>query len=174
MFRNNLSHILIQLPLADLNSQDLSSPFLCSSSPVPSDSPSNLAVTYMGNSSIFLSWSVGFDGYSNLSSVVISYEVDRYPQDGTRSQTFVMGTSATLTGLYPYSNYTIHVRLTNAVGLVSNPTNITSTTISLSEPLLLMLYWFNPSTTTGPAAPTITSLVADSSTQLTITWVVSI
>ena len=117
-----------------------SSPFLCSSSPVPPDSPSNLVVTYTDNSSISLSWSVGFDGYSNLSSVVISYEVDRYPQDGTRSQTFSMGTSATLTGLYPYSNYTIHVRLTNAVGLVSNPTNITSTTMSLSEPLLLMLY----------------------------------
>ena len=98
---------------------------LCSSSPVPPDSPSSLVVEYTGNSSISLSWSVGFDGYSNLPSVVISYEVDRYPQDGTRSQTFPMGTSATLTGLYPYSNYTIHVRLTNAVGLVSNPTNIT-------------------------------------------------
>ena len=31
-----------------------------------------------------------------------------------------------------------------------------------------MLHWFNPSTTTGPVAPTITSLVAGSSIQLTI------
>ena len=123
---------------AVINSSYLSSPFLCSSSPVPPDSPSNLTVTYTGNSSISLSWSVGFDGYSNLSSVVINYEVDRYPQDGTRSQTFPMGTSATLTGLHPYSNYTIHVRLTNALGLASNPINITSNTISLSESQLLM------------------------------------
>ena len=75
-------------------------------------------------------------------------------------------------GLYPYSNYTIHVRLTNALGLASNPINITSTTISFSESLLLINY-FNPSTTTGPGAPTITSLVADSSTQMTIMWAVS-
>ena len=105
------------------------------SSPVPPDPPSNVMVTSVGNSSLSLSWTNGFDGFSPLSNVVISYEVDRYPQEGTQAQTFPMGTSATLVGLHPYSNYTLHVSLTNAVGLISNPTNITVTTLSLSKSL---------------------------------------
>eukprot|EP00731_Ephydatia_muelleri_P009460 Em0005g46a len=124
---------------------------------VPPDPPSNVMVTSVGNSSLSLSWTNGFDGFSPLSNVVISYEVDRYPQEGTQAQTFPMGTSATLVGLHPYSNYTLHVSLTNAVGFISNPTNITVTTLSLR-----------------PMAPAITSVVAMSSTQVTIMWTVSI
>eukprot|EP00731_Ephydatia_muelleri_P009424 Em0005g10a len=124
---------------------------------VPLDPPSNVMVTSVGNSSLSLSWTNGFDGFSPLSNVVISYEVDRYPQEGTQAQTFPMGTSATLVGLHPYSNYTLHVSLTNAVGFISNPTNITTTTLSLR----LM-------------APAITSVVAMSSTQVTIMWTPSI
>ena len=105
------------------------------SSPVPPDPPSNVMVTSVGNSSLSLSWTNRFDGFSPLSNVVISYEVDRYPQEGTQAQTFPMGTSATLVGLHPYSNYTLHVSLTNAVGFISNPTNITVTTLSLSKSL---------------------------------------
>eukprot|EP00731_Ephydatia_muelleri_P009423 Em0005g9a len=114
-------------------------------------------VTSVGNSSLSLSWTNGFDGFSPLSNVVISYEVDRYPQEGTQAQTFLMGTSATLVGLHPYSNYTLHVSLTNAVGFISNPTNITVTTLSLR-----------------PIAPAITSVVAMSSIQVTIMWTPSI
>eukprot|EP00731_Ephydatia_muelleri_P009429 Em0005g15a len=117
----------------------------------PPDPPSNVMVTSVGNSSLSLSWTNGFDGFSPLSNVVISYEVDRYPQEETQAQTFPMGTSATLVGLHPYSNYTLHVSLTNAVGFISNPTNITVTTLSLR-----------------PMAPAITSVVAMSSTQVTI------
>ncbi|KAL5494525.1 hypothetical protein EMCRGX_G015877 [Ephydatia muelleri] len=124
---------------------------------VPPDPPSNVMVTSVGNSSLSLSWTNGFDGFSPLSNVVISYEVDRYPQEGTQAQTFPMGTSATLVGLYPYSNYTLHVSVTNAVGFISNPTNITVTTLSLR-----------------PMAPAITSVVAMNSTQVTIMWTVSI
>eukprot|EP00731_Ephydatia_muelleri_P009428 Em0005g14a len=120
---------------------------------VPSDPPSNVMVTSVGNSSLSLSWTNGFDGFSPLSNVVISYEVDRYPQEGTQAQTFPMETSATLVDLHPYSNYTLHVSLTNAVGFISNPTNITVTTLSLR-----------------PMAPAITSVVAMSSTQVTIMW----
>eukprot|EP00731_Ephydatia_muelleri_P009435 Em0005g21a len=120
---------------------------------VPPDPPSNVMVTSVGNSSLSLSWTNGFNGFSPLSNVVISYEVDRYPQKGTQAQTFPMGTSATLVGLHPYSNYTLHVSLTNAVGFISNPTNITVTTLSLR-----------------PMAPAITSVVAMSSTQVTIMW----
>ncbi|KAL5494527.1 hypothetical protein EMCRGX_G015879 [Ephydatia muelleri] len=120
---------------------------------VPPDPPSNVMVTSVGNSSLSLSWTNGFDGFSPLSNVVISYEVDRYPQEETQAQTFPMGTSATLVGLHPYSNYTLHVSLTNAVGFISNPTNITVTTLSLR-----------------PMAPAITSVVAMSSTQVTIMW----
>ena len=110
------------------------------SSPVPPDSPSNVMVTSVGNSSLSLSWTNGFDGFSPFSNVVISYEVDRYPQEGTQAQTFPMGTSATLVGLHPYSNYTLHVSLTNAVGFISNPTNINVTTLSLSKSLELNWY----------------------------------
>ncbi|KAL5494513.1 hypothetical protein EMCRGX_G015863 [Ephydatia muelleri] len=120
---------------------------------VPPDPPSNVMVTSVGNSSLSLSWTNGFDGFSPLSNVVISYEVDRYSQEGTQAQTFPMGTSATLVGLHPYSNYTLHVSLTNAVGFISNPTNITVTTLSLR-----------------PMAPAITSVVAMNSTQVTIMW----
>eukprot|EP00731_Ephydatia_muelleri_P009431 Em0005g17a len=123
------------------------------SSPVPPDPPTNVMVTSVGNSSLSLSWTNGFNGFSPLSNVVISYEVDRYPQEGTQAQTFPMGTSATLVGLHPYSNYTLHVSLTNAVGFISNPTNITATILSLR-----------------PMAPAITSVVAMSSTQVTIMW----
>ena len=105
------------------------------SSPVPPDPPSNVMVPSVGNSSLSLSWTNGFDGFSPLSNVVISYEVDRYSQEGTQAQTFPMGTSATLVGLHPYSNYTLHVSLTNAVGLTGNPTNITVTILSLSKSL---------------------------------------
>ena len=103
--------------------------------PVPPDPPSNLMVTSVGNSSISLSWTNGSNGYSPFSNVTISYEVDRYPEDGTRAQTFPMGTSAVLVGLHPYSNYTIHVTLSNVVGFTSNPTNTTATTLSLSKSL---------------------------------------
>ena len=105
------------------------------SSPVPPDPPSNVMVTSVGNSSLSLSWTNGFDGFSPLSIVVISYEVDRYPQEGTQAQNFSMGTSATLVGLHPYSNYTLHVSLTNAVGFISNPTYLTAITASLSKSL---------------------------------------
>eukprot|EP00731_Ephydatia_muelleri_P009426 Em0005g12a len=124
---------------------------------VPPDPPTNVMVTSVGNSSLSLSWTNGFDGFSPPSNVVISYEVDRYPQEGTQAQTFPMGTSATLVGLHPYSNYTLHVSLTNAVGFISNPTNITATILSLR-----------------PMAPAITSVVAMSSTQVTIMWTPSI
>ena len=103
------------------------------SSPVHLDPPSNVMVTSVGNSSLSLSWTNGFNGFSPLSNVVISYEVDRYPQEGTQAQTFPMGTSATLVGLHPYSNNTLHVRLVNAAGVISRPANITVSTVSLSK-----------------------------------------
>ena len=102
--------------------------------PVPPDTPSNLVVTNAASSSISLSWTNGFNGYSPLVSVLISYEVDRYPQEGTRNQTFPFETTATLIGLHSNSSYTIHVRLVNAAGLISNPANITQKTVLFSKP----------------------------------------
>lgn len=100
---------------------------------VPPNSPSDLTASEVSNSSISVRWTNGFDGYSPLVNVSISYSVDRYPQDGIHVQSLPLITSATLSGLHPYSNYSINVSLTNAVGLTSNPSNIVVTTLSLSE-----------------------------------------
>ena len=100
---------------------------------VPPDSPTELVVSHIGNSSISINWNNGFDGYSPLVGVNISYASDRYPQDGTTELALPLDTAATLSNLHPYSNYYITVSLTNAVGLTSNPSIITVATLSLSE-----------------------------------------
>ena len=51
-----------------------------------------------------------------------------------------LGTTAVLSALYPYSNYTIDVSLTNAVGLTSISSNIIVATLSLSELQLLQAF----------------------------------
>ena len=100
---------------------------------VPPNSPTGLFNSYVDNSSISINWTNGFDGYSPLVGINISYTSDRYPQDGTTERALPLGTAATLSNLHPYSNYYINVSLTNAVGLTSNPSNISVATLSLSE-----------------------------------------
>ena len=106
---------------------------LCVFCTVPPSPPSGLNAFAVDKSSISIRWTNGFDGYSPLVFVNISYSVNRYPQDGISVLSLPLITSANLSGLYPYSSYSIAVKLTNAVNLTSNPSNIVVTTLSLSE-----------------------------------------
>lgn len=109
---------------------------------VPPSPPYGLNAFAVDNSSISLEGTNEFNGYSSLVFVVISYSVDRYPEDGISVLTLSLNSSnsicrlhclPTLSGLHPYSNYSINVSLTNAVGLTSDSSNIVVTTLSLSE-----------------------------------------
>ena len=73
-----------------------------------------------------VSWSYGVQWLLPLTNVIISYEVDRYLQDGTSAQTLPLQTSATLGGLYPHATYTIHIRVVWVASIPMPPTPSTS------------------------------------------------
>ena len=101
---------------------------------VPPDPPSNLVITNTDTYTISLSWSSGFTGYSPLVNVSISYESPNYlGLEGTMYLTLPVVYSATLSGLHPNANYSIHVALVNAAGFTSSFTTIQTSTPSFSK-----------------------------------------
>ncbi|KAL5494171.1 hypothetical protein EMCRGX_G015449 [Ephydatia muelleri] len=124
---------------------------------VPPNPPTNLIVTDRAASTISLSWSNGFNGNSPLVNVSISYESPNYiGVEGTMYLILPEVYSATLSGLHPNANYSIHVALLNAAGFTSTSTTVLTSTLSLR----LM-------------APSITTLYASSSVQLVMTWTIT-
>ena len=101
---------------------------------VPPDPPTNLVVSDVTEDSVSLSWTNGFDGYSELTSAVVRYQADqtKYPGDPLRE--LVVDTppfdSASLTSLTPFTTHTITVSLVNAVG-EGEPNSTSTTTLSL-------------------------------------------
>ncbi len=87
-----------------------------SGSPTVPAAPSGLAVTATTSTSVSLSW--------NASSGATGYNVYR----GTTKAASVTGTSATITGLSPSTQYTFNVTATNTAGESAHSANVTATT----------------------------------------------
>ena len=101
---------------------------------MPPNPPTNLIVTDRAASTISLSWSNGFNGNSPLVNVSISYESPNYiGVEGTMYLILPEVYSATLSGLHPNANYSIHVALVNAAGFTSTFTTVLTSTLSLRK-----------------------------------------
>ena len=82
------------------------------------DPVSNLQNTTQTNTTISLTWALGFDGRESIDSVTVTYAAVSN-NDGASEGTAPLGASATahmLTGLQPLTNYNVCVIATNNVG----------------------------------------------------------
>ena len=85
---------------------------------VPPDPVSNLQNTTQTNTTISLTWALGFDGRESIDSVTVTYAAVSN-NDGASEGTAPLGASTTahmLTGLQPLTNYNVCVIATNNVG----------------------------------------------------------
>ena len=94
---------------------------------VPPDPVSNLQNGTVTDTTITISWALGFDGRESIDSVTVTYTaVSNNDGDSTGSVPLgASATSTTLTGLQPFTNYSISVETCNSVGCVENtPVNV--------------------------------------------------
>lgn len=143
---------------------------------MPPDPPSNITITNKNATSISLNWNTGFDGNSPLVNVSISYWSSNYPNDGTQYVLLPLVYSSTLSGLHPNANYSIRITLVNALGVSSTLVTLVSSTLSLSELLLLYSFAYSKLVICVKAlvAPSVSALYAINSTQLAMRWMVSV
>ena len=95
--------------------------------------PPTVLITNIYTTTISLSWSSGFTGYSPLANVIISYNSSNYISEGTQILSLPAVYSTILTGLHPNTNYSIQIALINVAGFNSSPTTVTASTVPISK-----------------------------------------
>ena len=109
------------------------SPSPLSLSPVPPGPPTNLQVTGQTTTTLSISWTnPTFNGFSDIAS----FRVQVTERGSTFPYTFIGDeetTTFTLTGLLPFTNYTVRLFVRNAVGLEGQPAETTGMTDSLCK-----------------------------------------
>jgi hypothetical protein len=134
--------------------QNVSYTFTLTVKEVP-DPVINLTATDVSESSVRLEWTLGFNGYANISGVRVEYIATgnyHMPHSGNESFSGSTISQGIITGLQPFTNYTFNVYVINSVG-ESSPVQL----IVMTLPLV-------------PNAPTLDSVIADNSTSLLIMW----
>ena len=102
-------------------------------SPVPPGPPTNLQVTGQTTTTLSISWTnPTFNGFSDIAS----FRVQATGRGNTFQYTFNGDedtTTFTLTGLLPFTNYTVRLFVSNAVGLEGQPDETMGMTDSLRK-----------------------------------------
>ena len=140
-----------------------------------------------------VSWQTGYDGGSPILSVEIDISTSPFPAvpsipfEVEDRQVFPSGSSGIVTSLAAFTDYTFALYVVNAVGR-SDPLVRTVMTLSLRKLVNVYAYKLSfqkqqlhsffylriyPPSHAGLGPPSVT-LVADSSTQLTLSWTVRI
>ena len=114
-------------------------------SPVPPGPPTNLQVTGQTTTTLSISWTnPTFNGFSDIAS----FRVQVTERGSTFPYTFNGDddtTTFTLTGLLPFTNYTVRLFVRNAVGLEGQPAKTAGMTDSMRKPSLSPSPSFSPS-----------------------------
>jgi hypothetical protein len=105
----------------------------------------NLTATNVSKSSVTLEWTLGFNGYANISGVRVEYIATgnyHMPHSGNESFSGSTISQGIITGLQPFTNYTFNVYVINSVG-ESSPVQLIVMTLPLvpNAPTLDVLYY---------------------------------
>jgi hypothetical protein len=124
--------------------QNVSYTFTLTVKEVP-DPVINLTATDVSESSVRLEWTLGFNGYANISGVRVEYIATgnyHMPHSGNESFSGSTISQGIITGLQPFTNYTFNVYVINSVG-ESSPVQLIVMTLPLvpNAPTLDVLYY---------------------------------
>lgn len=123
------------------------------------------------NTSVRLTWMLGFDGNSARTGGTVSYAaVSNGMGSGQSPFTGEAVTEYTINDLQPFTNYSFNVTVNNLVGSSTGVT-IQATTVSNSKEIFcrFKIFYFS---LLVPSTPTLNSVVPVNSTALTVTWTV--